>query len=262
MTARAIIISGASRGLGAATARIAAHMGANVVLMARSADGLQAVARDVQALGAQALPFVGDVTQVADCQQAVDRAVDQFGQIDALINNAGVIEPIAPLASGDPEAWGQNLAVNLLGPVMLTQAALPHLRQRHGHVINISSGAAIKVIPGWAAYCSAKAALNHFTRMLAVEEPDITAIAFRPGIVDTTMQATIRTEGAEGMPEDDHARFVRFYEEGELLPPEVPACSVVVLAFHAPHEWSGAFVGTSEERVQSLVRQFGCLPGF
>jgi NAD(P)-dependent dehydrogenase (short-subunit alcohol dehydrogenase family) len=261
MTAGTIIISGASQGLGAATARIAGQMGANVVLMARSADGLQMVARDVQALGAQALPVVGDVTQIADCQQVVARAVEQFGQIDALVNNAGAIEPIAPLSDADPEAWEHNLAVNLLGPVMLTQMALPHLRQRNGRVINISSGAAVKVIPGWAAYCSAKAALNHFTRMLAVEEPGVTAIAFRPGIVDTAMQRTIRREGAKGMPKDDHARFVRFYEEGELLPPEVPACSVAVLAFHAPHEWSGSFVGPSEERVQSLVRQFGCLPG-
>jgi len=116
------------------------------------------------------------------------------------------------------------------------------------------------VIQGWGAYCTAKAAVNHFTRVLAEEEPDVTAIAFRPGVVDTAMQAQIRREGASGMPKEAYARFVDYHEQGDLLPPEVPGCALAVLAFYAPHEWSGSFLPWNDEQVQSLVVRYGCSP--
>jgi NAD(P)-dependent dehydrogenase (short-subunit alcohol dehydrogenase family) len=260
MTRQTVLISGASRGLGAATARIVAQMASNVVLTARSEKDLLAVAQEIEAAGGSALAVEGDVSQAAECQRVVAEAAQTFGQIDAVVNNAAVLTPIAPIADGDPQLWKENLATNLLGPFMLTQAALPYLRQVQGRVINVSAGAAVNPYPGWAAYCSAKAGLNHFTRVLAAEEPEITAIAFRPGVVDTAMQATIRREGAQGMPAEIYAQFVRRFEEEELLPPEVPGCALAVLAFHAPREWSGAFLPWNHEEVQSLVRQFGCAP--
>jgi NAD(P)-dependent dehydrogenase (short-subunit alcohol dehydrogenase family) len=178
-----------------------------------------------------------------------------------VVNNAGILVPIAPIADGDPKLWERNMAVNVLGPLMLTQAALPHLRQRSGRVINVSCGAAISVIPGWAAYSAATAALDHLTRVLAKEEPSITTVAFRPGVVDTAMQATIRSDGARGMPEEAHARFVRYHEEDGLLPPEVPGCALAVLALYAPHQWTGSFLAWNHEDLRSLVRQFACGPG-
>ncbi len=260
MSTQTVLITGASRGLGAATARIAAQMGANAALMARSADGLASVAQEIQATGRETLLIVGDVRVAGDCWRAVEETVEHFGQLDGLVNNAGMIGPIAPIDRWDPEAWQENWATNVLGPVLLTQAALPHLRSCAGRVINVSSGAAVNVISGWAAFCAAKAALNHWTRALAKEEPDITAIAFRPGVVDTAMQAAIRREGAEAMPEEVYNRFVRYFEEGELLPPEVPGCSLAILALHAPHEWSGSFLPWNSEEVLSLVRSFGTFP--
>jgi NAD(P)-dependent dehydrogenase (short-subunit alcohol dehydrogenase family) len=137
--------------------------------------------------------------------------------------------------------------------MMLTQAALPHLRLGAGRVINVSSGAAVNATPGWAAYCAAKAALNQFTSVLAAEESTLTAIAFRPGIVDTEMQATIRREGSTSMSSTDYARFVQYHEQGELLPPQVPGVALAVLALHAPPQWSGAFLSWDEEKVQALV---------
>lgn len=261
MTKPTILITGASRGLGAAVARIATQMEANVVLTARSEDNLKTVANDIKAQGGHALPVAGDVSQFEDCQRMVDEAVQVFGRLDAIVNNAGILGPIAPIAEGDPQAWKENWAINLLGPFMVTQVALPHLRQANGRVINVSSGAAVSVTPGWGAYCTAKAALNHFTRILAKEEPNVTAIALRPGAVDTAMQDLIRREGAEGMPEEEHARFVRYHEQGELLPPEVPGCAVAVLALFAPHAWSGSFLPWNREEVQSLVRQYACSAG-
>lgn len=260
MTHPTVLITGASRGLGAAAAQTTAQMRANVVLMARSAADLESVAGQIRAAGGQALVVVGDVRKAADCQQAVEGAVDHFGGLDALVNNAGILEPIAPIAEGDPRAWERNWAVNVLGPVLMTQAALPHLRQGKGRVINVSSGAAVSVVSGWAAYCAAKAALNHFTRVLAEEEPAITALAFRPGVVDTDLQRQIRRQGAHGMPAEVHARFLRYHEEGDLLPPAVPACSLTALALYAPADWSGSFLSWDDEMVLSVVRQFATVP--
>jgi NAD(P)-dependent dehydrogenase (short-subunit alcohol dehydrogenase family) len=258
MTKPTILVTGASRGLGAATARMSAELGANVVLMARSEDDLQAVAAAIAADGGQALIVPGDVSVAADCRRAVAEAVGQFGGLDAVVNNAGVLEPIAPIAESRAEDWEMNLTVNVLGPLIITQAALPHLRQSQGHIINVSSGAALAIIPGWSAYCVAKAGINHLTRAIAEEEQEVTAIAFRPGLVDTAMQATIRATGGRGMPEEEYKRFLRYDEEGKLLPPELPGCALAVVALYAPQAWSGEFIGWDEERVQSLVRRYGC----
>jgi NAD(P)-dependent dehydrogenase (short-subunit alcohol dehydrogenase family) len=260
MTYPAILVSGASRGLGAATAQVAAGLGAGVGLMARSADDLEAVAQQIEASGGQALPLVGDVSQVGECRHAVEATVERFGRLDAVINNAGILTPIAPIAEADPEAWQQNWTVNVQGPFLLTQAALPFLREQQGRVLNVSSGAAVSVIEGWSAYCASKAAVNHFTRVLATEEPELTAVAFRPGVVDTEMQTLIRNEGAAGMPAGAHERFLDYHAQGDLLPPQLPGCSLAVLALYAPRDWSGAFVQWNEERVLSLVRQYAAAP--
>ena len=253
-----ILITGASRGLGAAAARAAAQLGANVVLTARSAADLEAVAEAVRRGGGQALAVPGDVGRPEDDEAVVARALERFGALDALVNNAGILGPVAPLAEAQADAWTENWAVNVLGPVLLTRAALPHLRERRGRVINVSSGAAVSPVPGWGAYCLSKAAVTHLTRMIAAEEPDVTAISFRPGVIDTDMQATIRREGARGMPPEEYERFVAYHRRGELLPPAVPGCALAVLAFYAPSEWSGSFLSWDEERVQALVRRYAC----
>jgi NAD(P)-dependent dehydrogenase (short-subunit alcohol dehydrogenase family) len=260
MTTQTVIITGASRGLGATTARLTAQLGANVVLVARSADELTAVAQGIQSAGGRAQAVAGDVSQPADCQRVAAATVEAFGQVDALVNCASVLTPLSPIADGEPEAWEESWAVNVLGPVLMVQAALPYLRQRQGTVINISSGAVVSVIPGWAAYCTAKAALNHFTRALAAEEPSITTIAFRPGVVDAAIRASMRREGTDKVPGEIDARLLGYDDEDEL-PPEVPGCALAVLALYAPHEWSGSFLPWNHEEIQSLVRRFGCLPG-
>jgi NAD(P)-dependent dehydrogenase (short-subunit alcohol dehydrogenase family) len=233
-------------------------MGAGVVLVARSEDGLHSVAGEIRAAGGEALVVAGDVSQVEDCRRAVESTVEAYGRIDALVNNAGILGPVGPVAETEIDGWEQTWAVNVLGPVAMIQDALPYLRSHRGRVINISSGAAVGAVSGWGPYCLSKAAINMLTKMIAAEEQAVAAIALRPGVVDTAMQATIREEGGAGMPEDVHARFVRYHEQGELLPPEAPGCAAAVLAFHAPHEWSGEFLSWDDERVQSLVRRFAC----
>lgn len=248
-----IIITGASRGLGAATAQILFEMGAAVVLNARSADALHALAEQADPGGERSLVVPGDVGDEAACRELVDATVARFGRLDGLINNAGVLQPIAPFGAEQPAAWRQNIAVNLLGPYTLIHHALPHLRASRGRVVNVSSGAAASPVPGWSAYSVAKAAINMLTRALAEEVPPVTSLALRPGVVDTAMQATIREEGAAGMPAERHQRFVHYHRRGELLPPELPGRALATLALYAPHEWSGDFLPWDEPKVAALV---------
>lgn len=249
-----ILITGASRGLGAAAARIAAQQGAAVILNARSAAALEKVAEAINDQGGTAVPLPGDISDTAVAQQLIEQSIARFGRLDALVNNAGMIEPIAAIADADTAVMAQNLAVNLLGPMALTQAALPYLRQSRGRVINVSSGAAVNAVPGWSAYCAAKAGLNHFTRVLAEEEPEVTAVAFRPGVVNTEMQSTIRRVGAGGMPPSAHAKFLRYHAQGELLPPEKPARALAMLALYALPEWSGSFLSWNDTQVQAIIQ--------
>jgi NAD(P)-dependent dehydrogenase (short-subunit alcohol dehydrogenase family) len=169
------------------------------------------------------------------------------------VNNAGVLEPIARLAEVDAEALWRNVTVNLFAPFLLTRTALPYLRERRGRVINVSTGAAVRPVAGWSAYGAAKAGLNLLTMTLAKEEPTITTIAVRPGVVDTEMQRQIREEGQGGMEAASHQNFMSLYEGGELLEPEVPGEVLALLALHAPREWSGRFLSWDDEEVARLV---------
>jgi NAD(P)-dependent dehydrogenase (short-subunit alcohol dehydrogenase family) len=248
-----LIITGASRGLGAEAARAAAQLGANLVLAARSAGPLQAIAEELASAEVGVLAVPADVGEAAGCQAIIRQAGERFGRIDGLVNNAGRIEPIARIAEADAGEWQAAWAVNLLGPLLLTRLALPELRHRHGRVINVTSGTSTAVIQGWGAYSTAKAAVDHFTRILAAEEPEITAIAFRPGIADTGMQAAIRASGRGGMTEQDYTRLAGLYEQGRLVPPNLPGRAMAVLALRAPHAWSGETIQWDEERVKNLA---------
>jgi NAD(P)-dependent dehydrogenase (short-subunit alcohol dehydrogenase family) len=179
----------------------------------------------------------------------VKEALDRFGRLDALVNNAGVLSPVMPLADADPDAWARNIGVNLLAPFYLIRAAVPALRSAGGRVVNISSGAAQKPIGAWSAYCAAKAALTHLTAVLAVEEPRITAVALRPGVIDTRMQALIRREGPGAMDPEKASYFRQLKQEGRLEPPWVPARSAAWLALHAPRDLSGRFIEYDDPQV-------------
>lgn len=248
-----IVVTGASRGLGAAIARAAAQLDAAVVLAARSREPLERMAGEIEAAGGHALAVPADVGQEAGCRAVIRSALDRFGTIHALVHNSGLLDPIAFLNAAEWQAWERNWAVNVLGPVLLTRLALPALRENHGRVITISSGVAERVEQGWGAYSVSKAAVNHFTRILAGEEPAITALAVRPGVVDTDMQARIREQGQAGMPPENHRRYLQLKEQGRLLPPEVPARALACLALFAPPEFSGSFIGWDDPRVQKLV---------
>ena len=245
----AILVSGASRGIGRAVARWLGRAGAGVGLMARTVDGLEAAAEEVRREGGEALVLPGDVADFDRCSQCVERAVERFGRLNGLVNNAGIVQPLAPVARTDPRAWQRNLEVNLLGPYALTRAALVELRADSGRVVNISSGAAQMVIESASAYCAAKAGLTHFTRILAAEEPDLVVVALSPGVVDTAMQEALREAGPESMSTEQTETYRRLHLEGALVPPRLPARSAAWLVLKGPKALSGRFLSYDDPEV-------------
>lgn len=246
-----VIVTGASRGLGAAAAGWLANTGAGLTLVARSEGDLRRVAAKLGSPGGVPLVCGADVSDYDGCRRVVDKTLARYGRIDALVNNAGIIQPIRLAADSDPADWRYNIEVNLIGPFNLIRAAISHLRQRNGRIVNVSSGAATMALENISAYCTAKAALNHFTRVLAAEESTLTAVCVRPGVVDTAMQTDIRREGAAAMPAEQVAYYQQLKDQGQLEPPEIPARSIAWLALHAPRQFSGKFVDYDDPRIIS-----------
>ena len=195
---KTVVITGASRGIGEATAKLMASYGANVFLAARSASELEQVANEIANSGGKAWVKVCDVTDYDQVSQLIDYGYHETGSIDLLINNAGAIDPISRLADSDPAAWSQIVDVNLKGAYFATQAVLKHmLGQNEGTIINMSSGAAYGAMEGWSHYCTTKAALLMLTQCVHKEYADkgIRCLGLSPGTVATHMQTLIKKSG-------------------------------------------------------------------
>lgn len=218
------IITGAGRGIGAATAEVLAQAGAVVVLTARSADQLEAVASRLRSAGARAIAIPADVSDPEQIEAVVESATSQFDRVDILVNNAGVIWPLDLAVDADMDEWAYNIHVNLVGPFYMARSVLPLMMDRgYGRIVNVSSSAATTPVPGGSAYCSAKAGLDMFTRVLALEleGSGVTVNALHPGNVDTEMQADIRSVDAEDVsllaPVVDYCQSI--YDAGTLRSP-------------------------------------------
>ncbi|MEM9228068.1 MAG: SDR family oxidoreductase [Pseudomonadota bacterium] len=194
---KTVIVTGASRGIGAATARAFGRAGANVVLSARRLEAIQTIAAEIRADGGSASAQSCDVTQWTQVEDVVQRAIDAFGRLDIMVNNAGVIEPIGTLAHSDPGAWMHAASINYFGTYHGLRAALPPMQtQGHGVIVNISSGAATSPLEGWSHYCSAKAAAAMLTSCADREAPaGVRVVGLSPGTVATDMQVQIKASG-------------------------------------------------------------------
>ena len=195
LTGQTAVITGASRGIGAETARAFAAAGANLCLMARSADELAALAAE---LDTQTLVQACDISDYTSVSAAVDATIKTFGQLDIVINNAGAIEPISHLRSVDPVGWDKVIDVNLKGVFYAMRAALPHMLGRgSGTIITVSSGAAHNPVEAWSHYCASKAGAAMLTECLHLENgaSGIRAMGMSPGTVATQMQRDIKASG-------------------------------------------------------------------
>ncbi|MBI3928617.1 MAG: SDR family NAD(P)-dependent oxidoreductase [Armatimonadetes bacterium] len=253
-----VIVTGASRGLGEACARWLASKECRLVVTARNAEGLRALRSELEERGAEVLEVAGDVAESGACSGLVQKTLERFGRIDSLVNNAGVLAPVRQLAAADPAEWAYNVAVNLLGPAYLMQAALPSLRQSMGRIINVSTGAAVQAIEGWSAYCASKAGLLHLSKVVSAEEKAVTVVSLRPGVIDTGMQELIRRDGPGHMPAQMADYFQQLKTTGQLEPPAVPGRALAWLALFAPRGLNGEFLDYNDPRVQEPARrEFG-----
>src|SRR5580700_540377 len=167
---KVVVITGASSGLGESTAKLLARHGAKVVLGARRKDRIDAVVNEISAAGGKAAGFAVDVAKRSEVETFIKRAVESFGRVDVLVNNAGIM-PIAPINLLKVDEWDRQIDINIKGVLYGVAAALPQMRrQKSGHIINLASVFGIKVFaPGGTVYCATKAAVRALTEGLRME---------------------------------------------------------------------------------------------
>ena len=218
---KVVVITGASSGLGEATARMLSAQGAVVVLGARRVDRIEALAKELSDAGGRALALQTDVTRAADVRRLVDAAVGKFGRIDVLVNNAGLM-PSSPLERLKIDDWDRMIDVNIKGVLYGIAAALPHMKaQKGGHIVNVSSVAGHRVRAGTAVYSATKHAVRVLTEGLRqeVKPYDIRTTIVSPGAVATELpdsiteadvQAGVKAFYEIAIPADSFARAVVF----------------------------------------------------
>ncbi len=242
LAGKAVLITGASRGIGMEAARAFAHAGAHVGITARSRDALEALAGET---GALALPC--DVADFAAFEQVVAQMQAEFGRLDVLINNAGVIEPIAPLTSVDPAEFGRLIDINLKGVLHGLRAALPVMQaQRSGTIITVGSGAAHNPLEGWGAYCSSKAGAWMLTRVGDIEARGrgVRVMSLSPGTVATEMQRTIKASGINAVSQLDWSAHI---------PPDWPAKALMWMCTPDADDHVGREVSLRDEAVRRRI---------
>lgn len=186
---KVVAITGASSGIGEATARLLAARGASVVLGARRTDRLQQIVGELRGAGASAVAVATDVTRRADVDALVETAVREFGRLDVLVNNAGVAT-LGPLADGDTDAWSAAIDVNVLGVLHGIAAAAPVFRRQGiGHVVTVVSTAGLKIVPEMGVYAGTKNAVRTVMEALRQESTDgvIRTTSISPGYVRTEL---------------------------------------------------------------------------
>ena len=225
---KVVVITGASSGLGEATARMLAAHGATVVLGARRVERIEALAGELARAGGKALALQTDVTRHEDVQRLVDAAVEKFGRIDVLVNNAGLM-PSSPLERRKIDDWDRMIDVNIKGVLYGIAAALPHMQARKsGHIVNVSSVAGHKVRAGTAVYSATKHAVRVLTEGLRqeVKPYNIRTTIISPGAVATELPDSI-TEA------DVQAGVKAFYE---IAIPAESFARAVVYALGQPED--------------------------
>jgi len=247
LTGKTAIITGASRGIGEATAYALAEKGAQVFLTARSREAIETIAEKINASGGKAAVLASDMSRYLGVETVVRRCVETFGGLDILVQNAGVIEPIARITDSDPRAWAKTIETNLNAVYYGLHAALPIMeKQGAGLVVNLSSGAAHQPLEGWSHYCAAKAGAAMLTRQahLETEGSNICVVGLSPGTVATDMQVQIKASGLNRVSE---------LELSDHYPASWPARAIAWLAEGAAADYCGEEVSLRDEDIRRKI---------
>jgi len=244
LAGKVVVVTGASRGIGEATAREFAAKGAKVALLARSNEAIQAIASEI---GSDAMAVTCDVSSNTDVEQAIEQVVAAFGSVDILVNNAGVIEPIAMIADSDPEAWSKAIDINIKGVYYASRAVLAGMEAKgEGSIITIGSGAAHGALEGWSHYATSKAGALMITKAFHTEAgpKGIRSVNLSPGTVATQMQVDIKASGINVVSELDPSVHI---------PASWPARACVWLAGPHGEAFAGQEVSLRDEDIQRRV---------
>ncbi|MCX2740203.1 SDR family oxidoreductase [Pontibacter anaerobius] len=219
---KVVVITGASSGLGEATAQLLAEQGASLVLAARRAERIEKIAEGITAIGGKALAVPTDVSAKEQVENLVKAAVDKFGKIDVLLNNAGLM-PLSPIESLKTDEWDQMIDVNIKGVLYGMAAVLPHMKQqKSGQIINVSSVAGHKVFPRSTVYSATKSAVRVISEGFRQEVTpyNIRTTIISPGAVKTELLEHISDQdiqknnqeyvGKIGLSPDAFARLISF----------------------------------------------------
>jgi NAD(P)-dependent dehydrogenase (short-subunit alcohol dehydrogenase family) len=226
------LVTGAGRGIGQAVAVDLAAAGMAVALVARSEAQLAETAQRVKHLGGTAVVVPADLADLRQVTRVVHAVNDQLGAVDVLINDAAMVGPLGPSVSVDPTEWAVTFSVNVVAAAALSFAVLPVMVARGwGRIVNVSSAIAAHpgAMVGMNAYAASKAALEAHTVNLEAElaGSGVTVNAFRPGSVDTAMQAWFRAQPPAEIGAALHQHFQGSYEQGALITPERSARSLL-----------------------------------
>ena len=241
------VVTGGGRGIGRAIAQALAAAGAKVAILARSAAELAETAAMIDQAGGRAQAFPADVTDAGRLPEVFASIEEALGPVDVLVNNAGILGPIAPFWETDADLWWHVMEVNLRGPMLCTHNVLPGMIQRRsGRIINVASGAAIGPYTYFSAYVASKTALVRFTECLAAEAKPygIALFSVEPGTVRTRMSeySVNSPEGKRWIP-----WFKGIFDEGLNSPPERVAQRVLHLASGRADPLSGRFLPLTDD---------------
>ena len=236
LTGTAALVTGASSGIGAATARQLAEHGASVALVARRQDHLEALAAEIEKAGGTALVVAADITDRTQAEAAIQQTVERFGRLDILVNNAGLML-LGPVVGADAEEWERMIDINVKGLLYTTHAALPHLLQaaeegprRVADIVNISSIAGRVAWSGYGVYNLTKFGVNGFTESLRQEvtQRHVRVAVVEPGAVASEL-------GSHNRPEVRAEMIDPFHEQIEVLAPEDIADGVAYIVTRPRH---------------------------
>jgi NAD(P)-dependent dehydrogenase (short-subunit alcohol dehydrogenase family) len=245
------VVTGGGRGLGRATALALAEQGARVVAVARSLPEVEETARLVRrqyGVG-RSMAIRANITHERDVVDAFDTVRKRWGGTDILINNAGDTGATKPLVALTLNEWQHAIDVNLTGAFLCAREALRDMtRSRWGRIVNISSGSAAAAVPAIAPYSVAKAAVEHLTRLIAVEyaSSGVVAVALRPGLLDTRMQEEMRARSNDQIPSRLRSIYTAYKQKGMLVPPERAAAMIVYLCTEHVADANGRVLDASE----------------